>query len=100
MIHVLDEELVEILAEETKSENWYGDSPMAPAMELFGSLPSLRNRTELKEGVKLLVEYLEEKFSKKINEFENMKKKDVMSFEGLGYVFRKGEKAYGTYIIY
>lgn len=46
-------------------------------------------------GLKMVIVYLEHVFEEVLGAYDNMTKKGVVSYSGLGYMFRKDTKVYG-----
>eukprot|EP01102_Stenamoeba_stenopodia_P006723 TRINITY_DN1868_c0_g1_i2.p1 TRINITY_DN1868_c0_g1~~TRINITY_DN1868_c0_g1_i2.p1 ORF type:complete len:587 (+),score=134.29 TRINITY_DN1868_c0_g1_i2:167-1927(+) len=101
-IEVLDHTIVSLLAEETRSESWFGRRPKATVLELYDTLPLLRRlasdtgKSSIGDvkGLQLLVAYIDETFDELTAKLDDMQTKGVVSFEGLRYLFRKNVKAF------
>jgi hypothetical protein len=48
-------------------------------------------------GLKMVVAYLEHVFEEVLGTYEKMTQKGVVSYSGLGYMFRKDVKVYGKH---
>jgi len=77
----------------TELDSFYADEPIVNAETLLVYLNIFREDQKV-EGISDLITLLESEFAQEVSMIDNMIKEGVVSFDALGFLFKKGEKVY------